>query len=127
MYQLYKAFLISHKYILYILFPKGHSKYDHTQSSTYKKNGSSFEIHYGTGFAKGFISEDRVCVAGICADNQLFAEVTAMGEQDITAKNDGLFGMGFTSNSVNGIPTPVDNMIAQMLLPEPKFSFWFNR
>ena len=84
-------------------------------------------LSYGSGYAKGFVSEDRVCVAAICVDNQLFTEATFMSEQMIDMKSDGLFGMGFTALAVNAMPTPVDNMIGQMLLPESKFSFWFNR
>ena len=76
----------------------------------------------------GFVSSDKVCIAGVCVEDQLFAEAThEPGVAFLAAKFDGILGMGFTSISVNGIPTVFDMMIAQGLVEAPKFSFWLNR
>jgi len=105
-----------------------HNKYDSTKSSSYVADGSAFSIAYGTGAMKGFVSGDKVCVAGTCVSEQKFAEATKEpGLAFIAAKFDGILGMGFSTISVNHLPTVFDNMVDQKAVDEPVFSFWLNR
>ena len=53
-----------------------HSKYDNSQSSSYKANGTEFSIQYGTGSMEGFVSRDQLTIGDITIKNQLFAEAT---------------------------------------------------
>ncbi|KAK6149732.1 hypothetical protein DH2020_017257 [Rehmannia glutinosa] len=105
-----------------------HSKYKSSQSSTYKKNGKSAAIQYGTGAISGFFSEDNVKVGDLVVKGQEFIEATR--EPSVTflvAKFDGILGLGFKEISV-GNATPVwYNMVKQGLVKEPVFSFWLNR
>jgi phytepsin len=105
-----------------------HSKYKSSKSRTYKKNGKSAEIHYGTGAISGFFSQDHVEVGDLVVKNQEFIE--ASKEPSITflvAKFDGILGLGFQEISVgNSVPVWY-NMVNQGLVKEPVFSFWFNR
>jgi hypothetical protein len=51
-----------------------HTKFDSSASSTFKENGSSFEIKYGSGSMEGFVSRDRLRVGDLTIEGQLFAE-----------------------------------------------------
>nr|AFX73039.1 preprogaline B [Galium verum] len=105
-----------------------HSKYNSKHSSTYKKNGKSAEIHYGTGSIAGFFSQDSVKLGDLVVKDQDFIEATREpGITFVAAKFDGLLGLGFQEISV-GKAVPVwYNMVKQGLVAEPVFSFWFNR
>uniref|UniRef100_A0A7C8ZJU8 Peptidase A1 domain-containing protein n=1 Tax=Opuntia streptacantha TaxID=393608 RepID=A0A7C8ZJU8_OPUST len=105
-----------------------HAKYESSSSSTYKKNGTSASIHYGTGAISGFFSEDNVQVGNLVVKHQQFIEATS--EPSVTfmvAKFDGILGLGFQEISVaNSVPVWY-NMVEQGLVKEPVFSFWLNR
>ncbi|WOH11533.1 hypothetical protein DCAR_0831020 [Daucus carota subsp. sativus] len=105
-----------------------HAKYKAAQSSTYKKNGTSAAIHYGTGAISGFFSQDNVKVGHLTVKNQDFIEATREpGITFLAAKFDGILGLGFQEISV-GKAVPVwYNMVEQGLVEEPVFSFWLNR
>ncbi|XP_057462718.1 aspartic proteinase A1-like isoform X2 [Actinidia eriantha] len=105
-----------------------HSKYKSSQSSSYKKNGKSAEIHYGTGAISGFFSEDSVKVGNLVVKNQEFIEATSEpGITFMVAKFDGILGLGFREISVGDAIPLWYNMVTQGLIKEPVFSFWLNR
>ncbi|KAH6824655.1 aspartic proteinase A1 [Perilla frutescens var. hirtella] len=105
-----------------------HSKYRSSQSSSYKANGKSAAIKYGTGSISGFFSEDTITIGNLVVRSQEFIEATnEPGVTFMAAKFDGILGLGFKEISV-GNSTPVwYNMIGQGLVKEPVFSFWLNR
>ncbi|XP_039271124.1 lysosomal aspartic protease-like [Styela clava] len=104
-----------------------HNKYDHTESDTYKKNGTDFQIRYGSGSLTGFCSQDDVTIAGLPASNQTFAEaVKEPGITFVVAQFDGILGLGYQSISVNGIK-PVFNTMVESTGMKPQFSFYLNR
>ena len=104
-----------------------HSKYDHGESSTYKKNGSEFEIRYGSGELSGYISQDTVQIGDLKIKNQLFAEATQEpGLAFAFGRFDGIMGLGYDTISVNHITPPFYSMIDQGLLDEPVFAFYLS-
>ena len=104
-----------------------HSKYDHSASSTYKKNGSEFEIRYGSGELSGYVSQDTMRIGDLTVKNQLFAEATAEpGLAFAFGRFDGILGLGYDTISVNHITPPFYSMINQGLLDEPVFAFYLS-
>ncbi|KAI4165072.1 MAG: hypothetical protein LQ342_001349 [Letrouitia transgressa] len=104
-----------------------HSSYDSSASSTYKKNGSSFEIQYGSGSLSGFISQDIIQIGDLKVKHQDFAEATSEpGLAFAFGRFDGILGLGYDSISVNKIVPPFYNMVDQKLLDEPVFAFYLS-
>ncbi|KAK3433456.1 hypothetical protein EUGRSUZ_D01351 [Eucalyptus grandis] len=104
-----------------------HSKYQASQSSTYKRNGKSASIQYGTGAISGFFSNDNVQVSNLVVKDQEFIEATREpGVTFMAAKFDGILGLGFQEISVGDAVPLWYNMVKQRLVKEPVFSFWLN-
>jgi len=101
-----------------------HAKYDSSASSSYKANGSSFAIQYGTGSMEGFVSNDVLSIGDLTIPKQDFAEATK--EPGLTfafGKFDGILGLGYDTISVNHITPPFYSMINNKLIDEPVFAF----
>lgn len=102
-----------------------HAKYDASASSTYKENGTTFEIHYGTGSLEGVISQDTMLIGDLKIKKQEFAE--SIKEPGLTfafGKFDGIMGLGYATIAVQHVVPPFYNMLNQGLLDEPLFTFW---
>ncbi|KAF9259540.1 Asp-domain-containing protein [Marasmius fiardii PR-910] len=105
-----------------------HAKYDSSSSSTYKANGTEFEIHYGSGSMTGFVSNDKLTIGDLTIPHQDFAEaVTEPGLAFAFGKFDGILGLGFDTISVTHMTPPFYSMVNEGLLDSPVFSFRLGR
>jgi phytepsin len=105
-----------------------HNKYDSSKSSTYVKNGTAFNILYGSGGVQGFLSQDNINIAGVTIKNQVFAEINSeSGLSFLFSQFDGVMGLAFDSISVDHVTPVWYNMLSQGLVSEPVFAFWLNR
>jgi hypothetical protein len=102
-------------------------KYDSSKSSTYVKNGTIFDIEYGSGPVSGFVSQDYVTVGDVTVKDQLFAEITdvsGLGLAFTIGKFAGILGLAWPSISVNQMPPVFTRMVENGLVDEPVFSFY---
>uniref|UniRef100_A0A8C5X849 renin n=1 Tax=Malurus cyaneus samueli TaxID=2593467 RepID=A0A8C5X849_9PASS len=110
-----------------------HSRYDSSKSRTYIANGTGFAIRYGTGSVKGVLSQDIVMVGTqnppkihpwsrwlsqeTLKGFLVFAEATALPAFPfIFARFDGVLGMGYPSQAIDGITPVFDRILAQQIL-----------
>ncbi|EFN69674.1 Lysosomal aspartic protease, partial [Camponotus floridanus] len=96
--------------------------YDSRNSSTYIVNSTSVYREYPILSIHGFLSTDRVNIAGLNVDNQTFIEVTDMSNRDLfqTALFDGVLGLRFNTSVFH-------NIVNQGLVSSPIFSYYLNR
>ena len=105
-----------------------HRKYNSTASSTYVANGTEFEIRYGSGEMKGFLSKDTISVAGAKLTGATFGEAVAEpGLAFALGRFDGVLGLGFPSIAEAAAKPIFNEMLDQKVITEPVFSFYLQK
>jgi hypothetical protein len=108
------------------LFSK-HQYYDHSKSSTYVANGTTFDIQYGSGPVSGVYSQETISIGGVDVEKYTFAEVDnvkGLGPAYSVGHFDGICGMGLDDISVDGVETPLRALVNSGKLDEPVFAFY---
>ncbi|XP_032898107.1 cathepsin E-like [Amblyraja radiata] len=107
---------------------KQHNKFIPENSSTYKRDGRPFSIHYGTGSLSGVLGMDTVNVEGLSVVGQIFGEsVTEPGATFEHSPFDGILGLAYPSIAAADATTVFDNMMAEDLVALPLFSVFLSR
>ncbi|KAH8878247.1 Lysosomal aspartic protease [Schistosoma japonicum] len=104
------------------------SFYDRTKSSTYRPDGSTFEVRYLDSNYSGIWSVDTVRINSLVVHNQSFGEMMSIFNLDyFTNKYDGIIGMSCRRISTYGNIPMFPNILANGVNMEPVFSFYLNR
>ncbi|MGH0172154.1 UNVERIFIED_CONTAM: hypothetical protein FKN15_000625 [Acipenser sinensis] len=101
------------------------SKFNPTQSSTWSSNGQTFSLQYGTGSLTGVFGYDTVTIGGITLTNQeVGLSTNEPGTNFMYVGYDGILGLAYPSESVQGQPTVMDTMMQNNMLNANVFAFY---
>lgn len=90
------------------------------KSSSYKSDGTPFQVKYVRGSTEGFWGQDDLTVGDIQVKQQSFGETIESEEREY----DGIFGL---APGIDSPKNPLTNMVEQKLLAEPIFSLYLKR
>lgn len=94
-------------------------RYNHDASSTYHANETAFES-----FVKGIVSQDVLRIGGATLPGQYFVETSTYL---LMAEITGVFGLGFDSESVVPMETPLHHLAREKLIDRAMFGFYCGR
>ncbi|CEF62264.1 Aspartic peptidase family and Aspartic peptidase domain-containing protein [Strongyloides ratti] len=105
---------------------KSKSQFNKDKSLTYIKNGTNFQIRYGTGSANGYQGRDIVCLTptSLCIPGQIFGQATKLAQFFSDTPIDGILGLAFKSIAVNNVTPPIINAYNMKLLEKPIFTVY---
>jgi len=108
-------------------FLSSHKQYDHSKSSTYESNGTTFAIAYGSGPVSGFYSQETVMLGETALTDYTFAEVNntkGLGLGWRVGKFDGICGLGLDDIATDAVTTPLRALANQKALDANVFAFY---
>ncbi|XP_045672975.1 pepsin B [Phyllostomus hastatus] len=105
-----------------------HHRFNPSLSSTFRNNGQTYTLSYGSGSLSVVLGYDTVTVQNIVVNNQEFG----LSENEPSSPFyysdfDGILGMAYPSMAVGSAPTVMQGMLQQGQLTQPVFSFYFSR
>lgn len=102
-------------------------RFQPTQSSTYKPNGTIFSVMYGSGPCSGFESDDTVTLGSQSVTNQVFAQVTdasGLGAAFELSQWAGIMGLAWPAISVTYATPVFFNLVNQYPNMQQVFSMY---
>ncbi|KAJ2498961.1 aspartic proteinase precursor [Coemansia sp. RSA 1972] len=103
---------------------EAHSRFEHTNSSTYATSHVPFSLNYGSGGLIGQVGADTMHIGGVAVPDVHVGLATHMSRFFRTAQFDGVFGLGFPGLTRIQSQPPLYAMVQAGLLEKPIFSFW---
>ncbi|XP_016078769.1 PREDICTED: gastricsin [Miniopterus natalensis] len=105
-----------------------HHRFNPSLSSTFRNNGQTYTLSYGSGSLSVVLGYDTVTVQNIVVNNQEFG----LSENEPSSPFyysdfDGILGMAYPNMAVGNAPTVMQGMLQQGQLSLPIFSFYFSR
>ncbi|GFN91626.1 cathepsin d [Plakobranchus ocellatus] len=104
-----------------------YKRYNRELSRTHYTKYKRFDVLYDSGQVTGYLSEDRVTIAGLTIKNQSFGKALLGPDLFRHTTNDGILGLGLGNIDGEEEPSVFDNMVSQGLLEAPVFSIYLNR
>jgi hypothetical protein len=99
-----------------------HNQYNPTSSSSYVADGEDFDISYGSGSVKGYVSQDVASFTPDITATMKFGEIQkAKGVTFLVSQMDGIIGLAFDQISVDKLPT---FMSATTDITDKSFAFY---
>lgn len=86
-----------------------HKTFDKSKSSSYVKDGQTFDITYGSGSVKGTVGKDVATIGGDIKAEMSFGEITSVsGASFLASQMSGIIGLAYDTISVDKLPTFMD-------------------
>uniref|UniRef100_A0A2K6EXB0 Peptidase A1 domain-containing protein n=1 Tax=Propithecus coquereli TaxID=379532 RepID=A0A2K6EXB0_PROCO len=105
-----------------------HNRFNPSLSSTFKINGQTYTLYYGSGSLSVVLGYDTVTVQNIIVNNQEFGlSKNEPSSPFYYSHFDGILGMAYPAIAVGNAPTVMQGMLQQGQLTQPIFSFYFSR
>ena len=104
-----------------------HPRFASSKSSTYKPNGTIFNIMYGSGPVNGYEGDDSVTIGDWSVKHQTFAQITnasGLGAAFAIGQFGGINGLAWSSISVTRATPVFFNLIQQRPQTEQVFAFY---
>ena len=97
-------------------------KFNENKSTTFEVDGRTYFLPYGSGVAAGYLGRDLVTLGSTQVKNYTFGMTTILPGDDFLPPFSGILGLAYPVISLpigSFLPTVLDALIAQQLVPEP--------
>jgi len=78
----------------------------------------------GSGSAAGVLAIDKLCMAGLCFNTQIWGQARTIASVFAGQPFDGILGLGWPALAVDNVPPPMQNLLPQ--LDAPLFTVWLD-